>query len=175
MKNIKSWSQAAALALSLALCMGACQQQKDESTNTAKTENAPVVSAPRETPLQKQTPTPTPAPIERKDVRITGLMIGTNLDAHNEITNPGSKYHVGDSIHALVRTNGRGPEATIKLRCNDEAGNVVYEESKKIAPTGEAALVFTLAAAKGFSKGEYHLTGLLDDYPEMAVSFAVSE
>jgi hypothetical protein len=172
MKKNGGWSQVAAIALCLGLCTSGCQRGS-ENANTSKTENAPVASLPHETPVQKETPTP--VPVQREDVRITGLMIGTGVDARNEITNPTSKYHASDSIFALVRTNGSGPEATIKLRCKDNAGNVVFEDSKKITPKGEAAMVFTLTAAKNFSVGEYHLVGLLDDYPEMAVGFEVSE
>lgn len=166
--------------LSFALCLSSCKQSS-EKTNIQKTESTPVTSLPLETSAQKETPTQiptstsTPVPLERKDVRIIGLMIGTGVDAHNNIKNPTSKYNAKDSIFALVRTNGRGPEATIKLSCKDKDGNVVYEDSKKIMPKGEAEMVFTLTAAKSFSVGEYHLMGLLDNYPEMAVSFEVSD
>jgi hypothetical protein len=162
MKNNGRWFQVAAIALCLGLCTSACQHSS-ENANTSKAENAHEMA------------TPTPVPVQRKDVRITGLMIGTGVDARNEITNPGAKYAASDSIYALVRTDGSGPEATITLRCKDNAENVVFEESKKITPSGEGAIVFTLTAAKSFSAGEYHLMGLLDEYPEMAVSFEVSE
>jgi hypothetical protein len=178
MKDKKRLSRFAAIAICLGFYTSGCQQSS-EKANTSKTESTPPATLPHETPVQKGTPTPTPTltpvPVQRKDVRITGLMIGPGLDAHNQIKNPTSKYHASDSIYALVRTSGSGPEATIKLSCKDKAGNVVFEESKKITPKGEAAMVFTITAAKTFSAGEYHLVGLLDDYPEMAVSFDVSE
>jgi hypothetical protein len=179
-KDNREWSRVAAIMLCLPLCLGLCAsgcQQSSENTNTSKVENTPVSS---EIPVQKaeptQTPTPTatPVPVQRKDVRIIGLMIGTGIASNNKITNPTSKYHASDSIYALVRTSGTGPEATIKLECKDKAGNVVFEESKKITPQGEAAMVFTLTAANHFGPGEYHLMGLLDNYPTMAVSFEVS-
>lgn len=176
MKKNAGWSFVIAATLCLGLCMSGCQQSS-ETADTLKAENAPVSPTPYETPVQKATPTltPVPVPVQRKDVRITGLMIGPGVDAHNKIIKPTSKYRSGDSIFALVRTNGHGPEATIKLRCKDSADNIVFEESKKIMPKGEDAIVFTLTAAKNFNPGEYHLMGLLDDYPGMAVGIEVSE
>ena len=159
MKNNGRWSLIAVITLCLGLCASGCQRSS-ENENTSKVEKS----------------APTPVPVQRTDVRITGLMIGTGLSAGNEIMNPGSKYRTGDSIYALVRTSGSGPEATIKLRCEDKkSGAIVFEESKKITPDGETATTFTLTAAKNFSAGEYRLTGLLDEYPAMAVGLEVAE
>lgn len=176
MKNKGSWSGVTVLALCLGLITSGCQQS-NENESTSKVESAPVVSTPssHEPTVQPATPTSTPVPVQRKDVKINGLMIGSGVDARNEIKNPTSKYHAGDSIFALVRTSGSGPEATIKLRCTDAAGNIVFEESKKVLPNGDASMVFSLTAANSFSVGEYRLVGLLDDYPEMAVSLEVSK
>lgn len=172
MKDNRNWSRFAAIVLCLGLGTSGCGRSS-ENGNPSKEETSSVASIQPEAPVEKATPTP--IPVQRKDVRIIGLMIGTGVDAHNEITNPTSKYRTSDSISALVRTSGSGPEATIKLSCKDGAGNVVFEESKKIIPNGEAAMIFTLTTVKKFGVGEYHLVGLLDDYPAMAVGFEVSE
>lgn len=172
MKNNGRWTFTAFTLLYFLLCISGCER-RSENVATSKVENTPVAAPTEATPLPKETPTPTPVPIERKDVRITGLMIGTGVGAKNEIKNPTSTYHVSDSIFALVRTSGSGPEATIKLSCKDSAGNVVFEESKKIIPKGEASMVFTLTSQKKFSVGAYRLVGLLDEFPTMAVSIEV--
>lgn len=114
-------------------------------------------------------------PKQREDVRIIGFMIGTEMDAQNEIKNPGAKYHPGDTILALVRTNGSGPDATLMVRCKDANGNILFEESKTITPKGSDATPFTLAATKSLPAGEYHLESLLDGYHTMSVGFEVIE
>jgi len=165
-----------AAALCVVFCASGCQQNS-ENANAPKIVSTPVVSLAVVTlaPVQIQTLAPTPVPVQRKDVRIIGLMIGSGINARNEIAKPSSKYNAGDSIYALVRIDGSGPEATIKLRCKDDKENIVFEESKKITSKGSDSLLFNITAAKSLSTGGYHLTGLLDDYPEMAVSFEVSK
>ena len=156
------------------LALSSCQSSSEKSATLGE---GKAISLPQETsvPMPANTATPTPIPVQRKDVRIIGLMIGTGLDKRNEIKNPTSQFHIGDSIFAIVRTDGTGPDATIKVRCKDATGNVVFEVSKKITPSGSDVTPFTLASEKGFNTGEYHLEGLLDDYPTMAVSFEVSK
>jgi hypothetical protein len=181
MKQIQTYSRSVLLLLCVGFFLSACNKVS-EDTKTKEAVKSTTVSEKESVPLPTLAPTPkpvstftaTPKPVERKDVRIIGLMIGTGLDKHNEIKNPTSKYKSGDSIFAIVRTDGTGPDATIKVRCKDEAGKVIFEESKKITAKGSAVTPFTLTSEKALSPGSYHLEGLLDDYPAMGVSLEVS-
>ncbi len=159
-----AWTRTAIIALCVGSWISGCH-------GSSENEKAPEkVSVQKAVAPVKQEVAP---PIKREDVRIIGFMIGTGLDAHNEIQNPGSKYHSGDTISALVRTDGSGPDATLKIRCKDASGDILFEESKKITPKGSDATPFTLASTKSLPAGEYRLESLLDDYPNMGVSFEV--
>lgn len=117
----------ALLLLCTVFALNSCSKSS-ENSNTAKTEVSQPKSPQQATSLPVNTSTPvptatsTPKPVERKDVRITGLMIGTGLDKNNEIKNPTSKYKSGDSVFAIVRTNGSEPDATIKSALHRRSG-----------------------------------------------------
>jgi hypothetical protein len=159
-----AWKRAAIIALCVGSWISGCQGSREDEKVSIQKE---VVQA----PVQKEVAPPK----QREDVRIIGFMIGTGMDAHNEIKNPGSKYHSGDTISALVRTDGSGPDATLKVRCKDASGNVLFEESKKITPKGSDATPFTLSSTTSLPVGEYHLESLLDDYHTMSVGFEITE
>jgi hypothetical protein len=123
---------AALLTLVLALSLGACKDRQSETQAT------PPVSA--------------VAPF-----RVTALALGNAIDANKNVASPMAVFDAGDTIYAVVSSEGSAPNVILVARWTYEDGQVVSESKQTIAPTGPAATEFHIAKPDGWPPGKYQV------------------
>jgi hypothetical protein len=120
-------------ALALALAFTACKGKEAE------------VAAPASTP-----PVAAVAPF-----RVTAIALGSAIDAGKNVSAPTEVFAAGDTIYAVIASDGASPSVTLAAKWTYEDGQLVNETSQAIAPTGPAATEFHIAKPDGWPAGKY--------------------
>jgi hypothetical protein len=128
-------------ALASSLAVVACKRQ----------EAAPPPPA---TPPPVQAPAPQAAPAVQP-FRVTGVTVGNAVGPDKRVTNPPTTLATTDTISASVASDGSAEAVELKARWLYEDGQVVKEESIRIAPTGPAVTAFQIAKPDGWPTGSY--------------------
>lgn len=138
-----------ALTLSFAACKG--EEKKAEVTPPATT--PPVAAV---------------APF-----RVTALQLGNAIDASKNVPAPTQVFAAGDTIYAVVASEGASPSTTLVAKWTYEDGQVVNEETKVIAPTGPSATEFNISKPDGWPVGKYKIEITANAVPSVSREFEV--
>jgi hypothetical protein len=127
------------LVLALALALGAGCKRSDSSSAPAPGTQAspPPVSS-------------VPAPL-----RVSTIHLGNEIGADKRPTAPASAFAPGDTIYAVVLTEGGTPGLTLTARWTYEDGQVVSEDSQTVATPQGAVTEFHIAKPDGWPAGRY--------------------
>jgi hypothetical protein len=139
------------LALSV-LMLPACK--REGSSTTATETQPPAVSAP-------------------VMFHITGVDLGTSIDAGNRVNSPASTFAPGDTIYASVRSEGSGPRVELIARWSYEDDQLVEESRQVIIPSGPAVTEFHVAKPDGWPTGRYQLEVSANGAPVATKEFSV--
>ena len=87
--------------------------------------------------------------------RVTTVTLGNAIDAEKRISAPTEVFAVGDTIYAVIASDGASPSVTLAAKWTYEDGQVVDETTQTIAPTGTASTEFHIAKPDGWPTGKY--------------------
>jgi hypothetical protein len=145
MNTLKTLLLGAALGAALAGC-----KKDDEAVATAP-------PAPDLAPAPAATiPGPQPAPaVAPGEFSVADVVLGTVLGADGIVMSPANSFAPTDTIHATVVTKNPSSGATLAAKWMSEDGSTIHEESKAIAPTGDAVTDFQFQSSGGLAPGKY--------------------
>jgi hypothetical protein len=95
-------------------------------------------------------------------LRVTEVELGKALDADGSVRDDTDDFNVNDTIYVAVKTSGTANEARLMARWTFQDGQVVSEDSRTIAPRGDAWTEFHVSKPGGWPKGNYKVTILLN-------------
>jgi hypothetical protein len=165
------------LALLIAvLPLAACH--KSEETPAAGTPPAagaaPAATAPASAPAGAPAASTPPATA----LKVVALTIGKSVGADQKVTAEADTFAPGDTVYAAVGTTGASPAAKLTVRwasvSRSGAEKPAGDETKSIAPTGDAATVFQFAKPGGLATGDYKIEVLLDGQSVATKAFRVA-
>lgn len=152
MRHRSTYAVAAALVATLAVA--GCK--KDEQP-------APEASAPPPAPTLEPAAPAAPA---AATASVTGVELGTAVDADMNVTSPTTTFAPGDTIIAAVSTATSDPNATVNgsLGASLAFGGetVVTQEPKTVAFAGKGVTNFEFNKPDGWPAGSYTLDVTLD-------------
>jgi hypothetical protein len=105
--------------------------------------------------------------------RITTLELGNAIDGGKRVTAPAAVFAAGDTIYAVVASDGASPSVTLAARWTYEDGQVVNEATQMIAPTGPAATEFHISKPDGLPPGKYKVEVSVNGAPGGSKEFEV--
>jgi hypothetical protein len=124
-------------------------------------------------PVVETTPTPEPSPAV-VPFGVTSIDLGKAIGSDNKISEPATTFGPKDTIYAAVSTDGAAPSTTIKAKWTyGDAGQLVKEDSRSIAPTGPATTEFHVSKPSGWPKGKYKVEITVDGNPAGTKDFEV--
>jgi hypothetical protein len=90
---------------------------------------------------------------------ISEVQLGKRLSADKRVTDATSTFSPRDTIYAVALTQGSSPNATVTARWTyQDGGQVVKEDSRSIAASGNEATEFHISKPSGWPKGKYRVT-----------------
>jgi hypothetical protein len=93
------------------------------------------------------------------ELAISDVQLGKRLSADKRVTEATSTFSPRDTIYAVALTQGSSPNATVTARWTyEDGGQVVKEDSRSIAPSGNEATEFHISKPSGWPKGKYRVT-----------------
>ena len=93
------------------------------------------------------------------ELAISEVQLGKRLSADKRVTDATSTFSPTDTIYAVVLSRGSSPNATVTARWTyEDGGQVVKEDSRSIAPSGNEATEFHISKPSGWPKGKYRVT-----------------
>ena len=108
------------------------------------------------------------------NVQVSQVELGRNVDADKRVTDKTESFKPTDTIYATVITNGTANGAELKARWTTEDGQVVYESTEMISPTGNAATAFHISKPEGFPAGKYKVEIFLNGAPAGTGTFVIA-
>ena len=125
---------------------------------------APVV-----TPAPAPAPTPPPAPA----LAVASIELGNAVGMDGKVSAPATVFAPTDALHAVVATTGAAANAVLAAKWTFEDGQTVNEDSRTIAPGGDAWTDFTLSKPDGWPVGKYKVEISLNGAPAGSREFEV--
>lgn len=93
------------------------------------------------------------------ELAISEIQLGRRLSADKRVTDATTTFSPRDTIYAVALTQGSSPSATATARWTyEDGGQVVKEDSRSIAPSGNEATEFHISKPSGWPKGKYRVT-----------------
>ena len=93
------------------------------------------------------------------ELAISEVQLGKKLSADKRVTDATTTFSPRDTIYAVALTQGSSPNATVTARWTyQDGGQVVKEDSRSIAPSGNEATEFHISKPSGWPKGKYRVT-----------------
>jgi hypothetical protein len=90
---------------------------------------------------------------------ISEVQLGKRLSADKRVTDATSTFSPRDTIYAVALTQGSSPNAAVTARWTyEDGGQVVKEDSRSIAASGNEATEFHISKPSGWPKGKYRVT-----------------
>jgi hypothetical protein len=153
------------LALLIAvLPLAACHKSEEP----APAATAPPAAAPAAAPAAPAVP-----------IKVVSLVIGKSVGADNKVAGEADTFAPGEPVNAGVGTTGGSPAAKLTARwasvSRNGAEKPAGEETKTIAPTGDAVTVFQLVRPGGLATGDYKIEILLDGTSVATKAFRVAK
>lgn len=143
----------------LALVVGACGG--GEAPKTATPPAAPPQAA--QAPAASQPTTPRPPRTPTGAFEVVGVDVGTSLGADGKIAQPSDRVPRGETIHAVVATEGRAQNVAVTARWTSAhptvqgARALIGNETQTISPEGPAFTAFKITKAGGWPAGQYEV------------------
>jgi hypothetical protein len=165
------------LSLSLliaAAILAACHKSEtppEAGTTAAAPAGSTSAAAPAAAPAAPQAST---APL-----KVVALGIGKSVGADQKVPAEADTFAPSDTVYAAVGTTGGSPAAKLTARWSwvsrSGAEKPVGDETKAIAPTGDASTVFHLTKIGGLTAGDYKIEILLDGVSVATKAFRVAK
>jgi hypothetical protein len=93
------------------------------------------------------------------ELAISEVQLGKRLSADKRVADATTTFSPRDTIYAVALTQGSSPNATVTARWTyEDGGQVVKEDSRSIAPSGNEATEFHISKPSGWPKGKYRVT-----------------
>ena len=93
------------------------------------------------------------------ELAISEVQVGRKLSADKRVADATTTFSPRDTIYAVAVTQGSSPNATVTARWTyEDSGQVVKEDSRSIAPSGNEATEFHISKPSGWPKGKYRVT-----------------
>jgi hypothetical protein len=93
------------------------------------------------------------------ELAISEVQLGRKLSADKRVADATSTFSPRDTIYVVAVTQGSSPNATVTARWTyEDGGQVVKEDSRTIAPSGNEATEFHISKPSGWPKGKYRVT-----------------
>ena len=93
------------------------------------------------------------------ELAISEVQVGRKLSADKRVADATTTFSPRDTIYAVAVTQGSSPNATVTARWTyEDGGQVVKEDSRSIAPSGNEATEFHISKPSGWPKGKYRVT-----------------
>jgi hypothetical protein len=118
-------------------------------------------------------PASTPPVAAVAPFRVTELQLGNAIDASKNVPAPTQVFAAGDTIYAVVASEGASPSTTLAAKWTYEDGQIVNEESITIAPTGPSATEFHISKPDGWPVGKYKVEITANNAPALSREFEV--
>ncbi|HEY9014893.1 MAG TPA: hypothetical protein VIM84_07510 [Gemmatimonadales bacterium] len=122
-------------AAAVTLVAGGCKGRTERATTTQETGAAPAA-----------------------EVAIADVQLGRHLGADKRVSDATDKFSPRDTIYAAVETSGSAPSTTVTARWTYEGQQIVKEDSRTIAPSGQETTEFHISKPSGWPKGKYQVT-----------------
>jgi hypothetical protein len=155
------------LALLIAVLPLAACHKSEETPPAAGTSSAPA-AAPAAAPAVPATP-----------LKVVALALGKSVGADHKVAVEADTFAPGDTVYAAVGTTGSSPGAKLMVKwatvSRSGAEKPAGDETKAIAPTGDATTDFQLANPAGLATGDYKIEILLDGQSVAAKAFRVAK
>jgi hypothetical protein len=117
-----------------------------------------------ESPPPSRPPAPAPAPppqaaaprpTQPAQFRVVAVDLGKAVGADKKVAQPAASFAPGDTIFAVVSSDGSAPSIALKARWTYQDGQLVDETARTIAPTGPTTTEFHIAKPSGWPTGRY--------------------
>jgi hypothetical protein len=118
-------------------------------------------------------PATTPPVAAVAPFRVTALELGNAIDASKNVPAPTQVFAAGDTIYAVVASEGASPSTTLAAKWTYEDGQIVNEETITIAPTGPSVTEFHIAKPDGWPVGKYKVEITANNAPVLSRDFEV--
>jgi hypothetical protein len=93
------------------------------------------------------------------ELAISEVQLGKRLSADKRVASATTTFSPRDTIYAVALTQGSSSNATVTARWTyEDGGQVVKEDSRAIAPSGNEATEFHISKPGGWPKGKYRVT-----------------
>ncbi|HYF40020.1 MAG TPA: hypothetical protein VD930_10045 [Gemmatimonadales bacterium] len=93
------------------------------------------------------------------ELAISEIQLGKKLSADKRVAQATTTFSPRDTIYAVALTQGSSPNTTVTARWTyEDGGQVVKEDSRTIAPSGNEATEFHISKPSGWPKGKYRVT-----------------
>jgi hypothetical protein len=93
------------------------------------------------------------------ELGISEVQLGRKLSADKRVADATSSFSPRDTIYVVALTQGSSPNATMTARWTyEDGGQVVKEDTRSIAPSGNEATEFHISKPSGWPKGKYRVT-----------------
>lgn len=176
MTSTRHANAAFATALVATLALSACNRGGDDAASTPAATPAPTAQSPVTTASPSDAMRPV-NPTEGTDAAaVTGVELGTAVDADNRVTQAGATFAPTDTIHASVLTDAAGtdPQATaLTARWSFQDGQVVKEDTADAQLTGAGMTSFSINSPGGFPTGRYKVEILVNGEAVQSRGFEV--
>ncbi len=162
------------LALLLAaLPLAACHKSEEAQPAAGAPSTAPAAPGATAPAAPAAAPAAPAAPL-----KVVALTIGKSVGPDQKVAAEVDTFAPGDTVYAAVGTTGGSPAAKLTARWSSVsrsgAEKPAGEETKTIAPTGDAATTFHLSSPSGLATGDYKIEILLDGQSVATKAFRVA-
>lgn len=106
-------------------------------------------------------------------LRVGTVQTGKSLNSDNSVGTHGTRFAPTDTLYVAVLTRGPGT-GTLGVRWTFR-GRLVYEETKDVSYTSDAATEFHLKYAGSLPTGDYAVEVLVDGKPFVTRALKVQE
>jgi len=94
-------------------------------------------------------------------LQITAIDLGHRVNDDNRVPSPSETYGPADTVYASISVEGTG-SGTLTARWTSADGQVLAEQTQKIAPTAPAHFEFHVAPPGGWPKGRHKVVFTLN-------------
>jgi hypothetical protein len=111
----------------------------------------------------------------RSPFRVTEVELGTGMVGDTALQNETDDFQPGDTVHALVKHEGRSDGTRILARWTFQDGQIVDERTETISSSADGAEYthFTISKPDGLPAGRYTLHVLVNDQEVETEEFEV--
>jgi hypothetical protein len=153
----------------------ACDRGEQPATKTPAAQAPATPPAPPPPAPQAATePKPEEAPARTAGpFRIVGIDVGTTVGPDGRIATPADHLSGGDTIHAVLRTEGKPEAMTLTARLSYNRQTNLGTQEIPVTADPKAPIATKLTKADGFQKGEYRIEIWRGNDIQMVKNFVV--